>query len=356
MSMDPRIRFYTIFVAVIILSAIAAVYLTQVFLTTLLLSVFMVYLLDPLYMYLLRFTRSKAVSSIITITIASGVIIYLFLSVVIRLLAEISNLTSSSDAPPYLKESNLALAITDFIGQFFPARIITLLDGLPSDIASYTVTVLKETVSSFIGNLPVYLAQLVLLVFFTYYLFTSGRDIVIGFLEILPEKAMLYHFLRELNLIYNIFFRIHFLIAAVSAIIAIIGFHFLGIPYPVTWGIILGFFGLIPELGPSAIFVPMAIYYLIVNDYAKALELFIFGEVFLVFLPEYVLRPRLVLIGASVHPLLTVLAFTAPIFVIGPSGVIIGPAIYGIALAGYRTILHFRNKSPRQKQLIDFKK
>ncbi len=353
--MNPRIRFYTVFVAAIILSTIAALYLTQVFLTTLLLSVFMVYLLDPIYLYLLRATKSKTVSSIITIIIASGVIIYLFLSVVTRLMAEISNLTSSSDAP-YLKESNLALAITDFIGQFFPARIIVLLDGLPADVASYTVTVLKNIVSSFIGNLPVYLAQLILLVFFTYYLFTSGRDIVIGFLEVLPERAMMYYFLRELNLIYNIFFRIHFLIAAVSAIIAIIGFHFLGIPYPVTWGIILGFFGLIPELGPSALFVPMAIYYLIVNDYAKALELFVFGEVFLVFLPEYVLRPRLVLIGASVHPLLTVLAFTAPIFVIGPSGVIIGPAIYGIALAGYRTILHFRNKPARQKQLIDFMK
>ena len=181
-----------------------------------------------------------------------------------------------------------------------------------------------------------------LLVIFTYYLFTEGRGLVNRIFEIIPQKTIIHDFLRELNLIYNIFFRVHFLIAAVSAIIAIIGFFLIGIPFPITWGIILGFFALLPELGPAALFVPMAIYYLIIHDYTRAFELFVFGEVFLVAFPEYMLRPRLVMIGASVHPLLTILAITAPIFLIGPSGVIVGPAVYGLVLAGYRTIVHLQ--------------
>jgi len=63
-------------------------------------------------------------------------------------------------------------------------------------------------------------------------------------------------------------------------------------------------------------------------------------SIFLVALPEYILRPRLVMIGASVHPLLTILAFIAPIFIIGPSGVTVGPAVDGLVLAGYRTMAH----------------
>jgi len=229
-----------------------------------------------------------------------------------------------------------------FIERFLPVPLVSILGITPSLIASSVTGILRENISGFVPNIPVYLAQLVLLVIFTYYLFTDGRDLVSKIFEPMPQKTIIYYFLKELNLIYNIFFRIHFLIAVVSAIIAMTGFLLIGIPYPIVWGIILGFFALLPELGPAALFVPMAIYYIITNDYAKAIELFIFGEVFLVAFPEYLLRPRLVMIEASVHPLLTILAFTAPIFIIGPSGVIVGPAVYGLALAGYRTLAHLR--------------
>jgi predicted PurR-regulated permease PerM len=36
------------------------------------------------------------------------------------------------------------------------------------------------------------------------------------------------------------------------------------------------------------------------------------------------------------------MAFTAPVFVIGLMGVIVGPTVYGFILAAYRTMLYFR--------------
>ena len=339
--MDLRSRFYTIATVLFILSVIAAVYLTKVFLTTFLLSIFMTYLLYPIYAYLLRITGKKMISSLLTIFSASAVILYLAFFVISRLIAEISGLISSEGAS-YLQGSNLSKAVEMFIERVIPAPVISIFGIAPSSITSSAAGFLKENISGFIPNIPVYIAQLILLVLFTYYLFTDGRGLVAKFFDVVPQKTIAYYFLKELNIIYNIFFRIHFLIAVVSAIIAMTGFYFIGVPYPITWGIVLGFFALLPELGPAALFVPMAIYYLIVNDYARAIELFIFGEIFLVAFPEYILRPRLVMIGASVHPLLTILAFTAPIFIIGPSGVIIGPAVYGIVLAGYRTMAHLQ--------------
>lgn len=339
--MDLRSRFYTIAIALFIISIIAAVYLTKVFLTTFLLSIFMTYLLYPIYAHLLSRTGNKQISSLITILSASALILYLVFFVVSRLLAEVSGLLSS-EGTSYIQGSNLSQSIEMFIERFLPVPLVSILGITPSLIASSVTGILRENISGFVPNIPVYLAQLVLLVIFTYYLFTDGRDLVSKIFEPMPQKTIIYYFLKELNLIYNIFFRIHFLIAVVSAIIAMTGFLLIGIPYPIVWGIILGFFALLPELGPAALFVPMAIYYIITNDYAKAIELFIFGEVFLVAFPEYLLRPRLVMIEASVHPLLTILAFTAPIFIIGPSGVIVGPAVYGLALAGYRTLAHLR--------------
>ncbi len=339
--MNIRSRFYTVATILFIFSVIAAIYLTKVFITTFMLSIFIAYILDPIYTYLLRVTKNKQISSMITISSASAIILYLVFFAASSLLAEISDLIKSGIAS-YIERSSLSQAIAIFLDKYLPASLVSLLDVVPSSIALSISTILKDTISGFVPNIPVYLAQLVLLVLFTYYLFTDGRDLVSSFYENISQKTIAHHFLTELNLIYNIFFRIHLLIAVISAIISMVGFFLIGIPYPITWGIVLGFFALLPELGPAGLFVPMAIYYLIIRDYTRALELFFFGEVFLIALPEYILRPRLVMIGASVHPLLTILAFTAPIFVIGTSGIIIGPAVYGLVLAGYRTLAHLR--------------
>ncbi|HWQ19334.1 MAG TPA: AI-2E family transporter [Methanotrichaceae archaeon] len=341
--MDLRSRFNTIAVALFVLSALVSIYLTKVFITTILLSVFMVYLLYPIYKYLVHLTKSKPVSAAITISMASSVILYLAFFVATRLMAEISSLFDRGSAAPYLHESNLSEAITVFLGRFLPSSVMMLLDGLPRDVANAIGISLRDSISAFVSSLPVYIAQLILLVFFTYYFFTDGRNSINRLASLMPNRTLTYHFLKELNLIYNIFFRIHFFVAMVSALLAMLGFFLMGISYPIMWGIILGFFALLPELGPASLFIPMSLYYLILGDITRALEIFIYGEVFLIFIPEYILRPRLVMIGASVHPVITILAFTAPIFVIGPSGVIIGPAIYGIALAGYRTVLYFRD-------------
>jgi predicted PurR-regulated permease PerM len=282
------------------------------------------------------------ISALITVSAASAAILYLLFFAARNLMAELSSLGRLST---YFAEPNLEYAIRIFLSKIFPNLTISLLDGIPSTVASYLIDLSKASISMFISDLPVYIAQLILLVFFTYYFFIDGKDIIMNFIELLPEKKVVNYFFNELNLIYNIFFRIHFFIAVIDGIIGAIGFYVLGIPSPFTWGIVLGFFNLIPELGPTAVFIPMSIYYIIAHDYYRALEIFIFGEIFLVLIPEYVLRPRLVLIGASVHPLLTVLAFTAPIFILGPAGVIVGPAVYGISLAGYRTMLFVKKSS-----------
>ena len=338
--MNLRLDYYTVAALIFILSVIATVYLTTVFITTLLLSVFFVYLLEPVYLYFLKFTKNKQVSSFLTILMAAIIILCIIFFVVAQLLAEVSSLIGPSTT--HLQVSNLSEAITSFIGSIFPSSIVSFLGGVPTDVVSSIVAVLQSNISAFVNNTPIYITQLILLVFFTYYFFTDGKDSIIRFVETTPKRDITNHFLKELNLIYNVFFRVQFVIAIVSAIIAMVGFFFMGIPYPITWGIILGFFALLPELGPATLFVPMSIYFLISHDFAKAMEIIVFGEVFLVLISEYILRPRLVLIGASVHPVYTILAFTAPIFIVGASGIIVGPVIFGFTLAGYRTILYLR--------------
>ena len=119
-------------------------------------------------------------------------------------------------------------------------------------------------------------------------------------------------------------------------------FLVLGVPYPLLLGMIIAVVALVPMIGPEMIFGPIALYYLLTQDFARGLALLALGIIFLTIIPNNFILPRLASASASIHPLITLMAFTAPIFVIGLVGVIVGPAVFGFILAAYRTMVYFR--------------
>ncbi|MDD1740061.1 MAG: AI-2E family transporter [Methanothrix sp.] len=64
--------------------------------------------------------------------------------------------------------------------------------------------------------------------------------------------------------------------------------------------------------------------------------------------PENIIRPHLAMKTSRIHPTLTLLAYTAPVFVVGVVGVIIGPTLYGFLLAVYRTVIISRKDKPQK--------
>jgi predicted PurR-regulated permease PerM len=58
-------------------------------------------------------------------------------------------------------------------------------------------------------------------------------------------------------------------------------------------------------------------------------------------IPSNIIAPQLALRTARIHPILTLMAFIAPIFVLGIAGVIVGPLFYGLLLAIYRTEVYY---------------
>jgi predicted PurR-regulated permease PerM len=90
--MNRRSSFYIAAATIFILSVILSVYFTKAFITTLLLGVFIVYILDPLYIYLLNFIKNKSISALITVSATSAVILYLLFFAARNLISEVSSL------------------------------------------------------------------------------------------------------------------------------------------------------------------------------------------------------------------------------------------------------------------------
>ncbi len=352
--MEVSRKFDIAAVAIVFLVFIATVYLTKDFLSTILLSIVVTFILKPVYRTMLRLTNHKQISSFLAIMLVLVIILAVLLGLTSVLLIEISNLQRSGDIAN-VSFSKLSQDFDIWLEYNLPAQIYqyakeaidnvgSRINDIPGFIAYWVLPIAEVQLSIFASNLPILFAQSIVVVFFTYYVLIDGKYFTIKAVDLLPKtrQGLARHFLQELSGIYTTLFTVYFTTSMLSGVLAALGFFLLGIPYPLIWGVIVAIFTLIPLLGPPFVIMPMALYYLLLKDYAMAMALLTFGIVMLMIIPENVLRPHLAMKSARIHPIVTVLAYTAPVFVVGLIGVIIGPALYGFLLAVYRTIVYYR--------------
>lgn len=345
--MYQRGRFYIIFTAIIFVLIIFAIYLSKDFISTILLSFLLAYILDPVFMYFSRNVgHHRRASALASILIIFFILIFVIFAAADALITEMSNLLGLGGvAYLQIQASNFSGAVNSFSQMHLPASAANYVKGIgdiPTALIIMVQPVLQGHIMSFASNLPIYFTQFLLAIFFTYYFLIDGRRIINEFVGLLSEKEVSTHFLLELNLIYKSLFRVFFLNSLLIGIIGATGFLLFGIPYPLFWGMIIAIVALVPLVGPEMIFGPIALYYLLTQDYTTGIALFVFGVIFLTIIPNNIILPRLASASASIHPLITLMAFTAPVFVIGIVGVIVGPAVYGSILAAYRTMKYFR--------------
>ena len=345
--MDQRRKFYIIFAAITFVLIIFAVYLSKDFASTILLSFLLAYILDPYFMYFYRHIgHHRQASAFASISIIFFILIFIIFAAANALITEMSNLLGLGGVD-YLQiqAANFSVAINSLSETYLPALASDYVKGIgdiPTALILMVQPVLQAHIISFASNLPIYFTQFLLAIIFIYYFLVDGKKMIKEFIGLLPEKEVSIHFLQELDLIYKSLFRVFFLNSLLTGIVGAIGFLVLGIPYPLLCGMIIAVAALVPMVGPEMVFGPVALYYLLTQDYITGLALLAFGIIFLTIIPNNFVLPRLASASASIHPLITLMAFTAPVFVIGLMGVIVGPTVYGFILAAYRTMVYFR--------------
>jgi predicted PurR-regulated permease PerM len=213
-------------------------------------------------------------------------------------------------------------------------------DWIVSNVLPQIASAATYVATSFISELPVLVSQFFVAIMITYYLLIGGSSAVKGFLLILPEREVMNYFVKELNRIYNNLFNVYLLTSLITGLLAAIGFALFGVSYPFLWGLTTAIFALLPMIGPPVVFLPICIYFLLVGNYISGIGLFIYSLIFINTIPENVIRPKLASQGAKIHPSITLLAFAAPIFVVGVLGFVIGPLLYGFLLAAFRTRIY----------------
>lgn len=117
--------------------------------------------------------------------------------------------------------------------------------------------------------------------------------------------------------------RAQVLLALLTGTLAVIGLSVFGVGYAWLLGIAAAVLDLVPMIGPSAVFLPLALYLAVTGEPGRALGVLAVSGVSAVV--RQLLEPRLLGAGAGLHPLAMLVAGYAGYRLFGAFGLIVGP-------------------------------
>ena len=121
------------------------------------------------------------------------------------------------------------------------------------------------------------------------------------------------------------------LLAIIQGIISLGGYLLCDAPNPILTSLLTAFASIIPFVGTALIWVPVAIYLLIVGDWVNALILVAYGGIIVAQcdnLIRFILQKKM----ADIHPLITIFGVVAGLPVFGFMGIIFGPLLVSLFL------------------------
>jgi predicted PurR-regulated permease PerM len=341
--MDPGRRFNLLSAIFIFFIVLLTLYVTRDFLFPVLFSVVLVFLLRPLYNLFFRATHNRILSSFFSILVVLIVMLLVLMGLTQVLLTELSNLQTRGFQISSAQNAtqNIELWLNSNFSDPILAFLLDLVKTI-SQIVSGIIGALKSSLIFMATGLPLYFAQSIMVLFFTFFLLFEGESFVDKAVKLVPsdQRERVNYFLQELSYIYDNIFSAYVLTALVTGLLSVFVFFLLNIPYPFVLGLVVAIFTLIPLVGALWVFIPLAALFSLQGNLNLAAALAISGILMFV-VPQYLILPRLARRGAQIHPLITVLAFVGALFALGLPGIIIGPMLYGFLLAVYRTIDHY---------------
>lgn len=143
-----------------------------------------------------------------------------------------------------------------------------------------------------------------------------------------PRQALLHQFVTVIRATV----KGSIVVAIVQGLIGGIVFWGLGVEGALLWGVVMGFFSLLPAIGTGLVWVPVAVYLLVTGALMKGLIL-VFCGVFVIGMVDNVLRPILVGRDARLPDYVVLISTLGGIDLFGFSGIVIGPVIAALFIA-----------------------
>jgi predicted PurR-regulated permease PerM len=239
----------------------------------------------------------------------------------------------------------LILSAEEWVRARLPAswQTLDLSDSL-RQAAEKAAAFLGQRFAGLLRNLVSFVVDLLLLVFSLFFMFRDGHEMVRGLRHLLPfEEEIQEEVIGESRELIFASVAVALVVAAIQGSLGAIAFLISGVPTPLFWGVLIGFFSLVPVVGSALIWVPAAAWLGLTGHWGKALVvLAICGGVAGV--ADNIVRPLLLRNRTRLNELLLFISVLGGLEVFGLLGLVAGPTIVAAAMGIFRVYMDHRDE------------
>jgi predicted PurR-regulated permease PerM len=221
---------------------------------------------------------------------------------------------------------------TNFLAHFgvtdvadMQARIISLLAEGSQFFATQAVLVGQGTANVLLGTS--------IMLYLLYFFLRDGGKLSQKIIHAVPladeYKDALFH---KIAVVVRAMVKGTILVAIVQGFLGGLIFWALGIHAPVLWGVVMAFLSLLPAVGASIVWFPVAVYLLATGAFGKGLILMAFGAG-VIGLVDNLLRPYLVGKDTALPDYIVLISTLGGIALLGLNGLVVGPLIAALFIA-----------------------
>jgi predicted PurR-regulated permease PerM len=174
----------------------------------------------------------------------------------------------------------------------------------------------------------------------SYYLLVEGREGTAWLVEVIPlPDGEVWELVRNVRDVTRAMLFGTVVTAIYQGVVAFIGYWIFGVDSPLVWAALTGVASILPAVGTALVWVPVGLFVLLSHHIAEGLGLLIWGALVIVFVADYILRPKLVGPRIRMNDLLVFIAIFGGIEAFGILGVVVGPIAVALFLSIIRIYL-----------------
>jgi len=336
----PRPLLLIIYTAVAILVVIAVFkYILPILIPFIIAFIFSI-LMEPLIRVLQhRAKMPRGFAAMAAIIIFFGGIVVLFSAIILRLIEELIRLSASLPGLAndimfyYYKLIERATAFYFTLPQWAITSLEESITGLTSSLQGL-LSKMANSLMFFVSALPGTVAILIVTLLATYFLARDRHVIANLMIRVIPapwgEKTVLVA--RDVTAAFIAYLKAQSILIFITTVLSVVGLSLIGAEYALSMGLLIGFFDLIPVLGPATVYLPWIIWSFVTGATGFGIKITVLY--ILVIVVRQLLETKIVSTNLGLHPLATLLAMYAGLKILGFVGLALGP-IFLIAVQAF---------------------
>jgi len=281
------------------------------------------YLLNPVYLSILKLTRGRSISAFIVIFIIFILILVPVVFIFFALQKQVQYLFSDQGIAATKKTMlNVDNFIYDRFGFHMAERYF-------NEMFTTTVSMMQDAIAKFgprmISSITSFLLSVFIAIFIMYYLLKRSTVVISSFKDYFPISYKNCDILLDkLGRETKTLILGQLLIAVIQGVLGAIGFLIVGLPQVVLWGVVMIIVSFIPFLGAPLVWIPACFILLGRENYAGSITLLLWG-LLIIGTSDNIIRPKLTSSLGAIHPVTVLLGVFIGIKEWGIIGLVIGP-------------------------------